>query len=71
MCTGEDDKGSGDAPSSPETDNPAMTEAVIQNATTVEEQEKKLDELKQIMERQNSLRPIFEPLRNNRLMNQR
>lgn len=59
LCTGEDDKGSGDASSSPETDSPAMTEAIRQIANTIEDEEKELGELKKLVERQNRLRPIF------------
>lgn len=59
LCTGEDDKGSGDASSSPETDSPAMSEAIRQIASTIEDEERELAELKELVQRQNRLRPIF------------
>lgn len=59
LCAGEDDKGSGDASSTPEADTPAMSEAIRQIANSIEDEEKELGGLKELVERQNSLRPIF------------
>jgi len=59
LCAGEDEKGSGDASSTPEADSPAMSEAIRQIANAIEDEEKELGGLKELVERQNSLRPIF------------
>ncbi|KAL0278699.1 UNVERIFIED_CONTAM: hypothetical protein PYX00_000446 [Menopon gallinae] len=59
LCAGEDDKGSGDATSTTEIDSPAMSEALRQIATTIADEEKELAELKELVVRQNSFRPIF------------
>ncbi|XP_067003821.1 maternal protein exuperantia [Anabrus simplex] len=59
LCGSDDRQGSGDAA---ETTSPAVVQAVIPFAHTISDEEQELAGLKVVVERQNSLRPVFRPM---------